>query len=192
VLVAGLLAAGFASGGAVAQSALADKGAGLAPELKTTQTRFVVTTSEEISNGTVVRTIDDPPTGHRWLLMRDAEHPGGPGKLVLSTEAPAGMSASGVFDGAGGNVTSRPITGIPAKAGQSPAPVAQPQIRSGDHLLVEEHSRIADVELTAVALGPAMVGSVFNARLEIGGRVVRVVAEGPGRASFAAERETHR
>ena len=31
------------------------------------------------SRGEIVREIDDPHTGDRWLLVRDASHPGGPG-----------------------------------------------------------------------------------------------------------------
>jgi hypothetical protein len=84
----------------------------------------------------------------------------------------------------------KPLPGSSSKTALAPASAPQPQIRAGDHLLVEEHSSVVDAQLTAVALGPAMLGSVFNARLEIGGRVVRVVADRPGHASFAVEKET--
>jgi len=191
VLAGWLFVLGLASGPgiATAQSALPGKGAGLDPELKTeVHTVFVVSATQTASEASAVRTIDDPQTGHRWLLMKDPEHQGGPGRLVLSTESPTGMTASGpVSDGR----SSLPTIGPSAKVGQAPQATPQPQIRAGDHLLVEEHSAVADVQLTAIALGPAMTGSVLNARLEIGGRVVRVVADGPGRASFASGREIH-
>ena len=41
---------------------------------------------------------------------------------------------------------------------------------------------MADSRLEAVALSPATVGSPFNVRLTMGGRIVRAVALGPGRA----------
>jgi hypothetical protein len=34
--------------------------------------------------GEVVREIDDPHTGQRWLLVRDGQQPGGPGRLLLA------------------------------------------------------------------------------------------------------------
>jgi hypothetical protein len=40
-----------------------------------------------------------------------------------------------------------------------------------------------------VALGPATIGSSFDARLKIGGRVVRVLALATGRAAFKPEGE---
>ena len=55
--------------------------------------------------------------------------------------------------------------------------------------MVEEHTAVADVRLEAVALEPAVKGAHFKARLKIGGKVVRVVAVSPGRASFAPEGE---
>jgi hypothetical protein len=41
-----------------------------------------VAPGEQVS-GEIVREIDDPHTGDRWLLLRNAEAPGGPGRLVL-------------------------------------------------------------------------------------------------------------
>src|ERR1017187_10219314 len=52
-----------------------------------------------ISSGTtgqVLRVIDDPHTGARWLLVRDGIYPAGPGRLLL---AEAGSQPS--QDGAG-------------------------------------------------------------------------------------------
>lgn len=133
--------------------------------------------------GQVLRIIDDPGTGHRWLLLSDESHPGGPGRLVLSGDESiqtartqdAGVSAHA--DAAS------PIS--PTISSQLASPLAGPVIRAGDHLSVEQHTAVADVQLTATALGPAAKGSTFNIRLEIGGRVMRAIAEGPGRASFA-------
>src|ERR1039458_10642181 len=36
------------------------------------------------AQGEIVREIDDPHTGHSWLLVRNDRHPGGPGRLVLA------------------------------------------------------------------------------------------------------------
>jgi hypothetical protein len=108
----------------------------------------------------IVRQIDDPHTGRRWLLLRDEQHPEGPGRLVL---------AAG-----------------PAASGPRPA-VATPAIRGGDRLVVEEHTARAEAWLEAEALAPAQAGSVLFVRLRIGGKVLRARAMGPGRAEFLAE-----
>jgi hypothetical protein len=128
--------------------------------------------------GEVVREIDDPGTGDRWLLERDPEHPGGPGRLVLT-----------------GSGESRPRTGERWNAGPETAPGADrtvplPVIHAGDHLIVEENTAVVEARLEAVALGTAVSGADLNVRLEIGGKVVRAVALGPGRAAFAPESET--
>ena len=62
-------------------------------------------------------------------------------------------------------------------------------IRTGDALLVEEHSAVVDTRLEAVALESATKGARFKARLKIGGKVVRAVAISPGRADLAPENE---
>jgi hypothetical protein len=64
-----------------------------------------------------------------------------------------------------------------------------PVIHAGDALIIEENSALVEARLEAVALGPAESGWAFNARLKIGGNVVRVVALGPGRAAFAPPTE---
>jgi hypothetical protein len=119
------------------------------------------------AGGELVREIDDPHTGDRWLLMRNDANPGGPGRFTLVT---AGRT---------------PASGEPA----NPAPPVrlQPVIRSGDRLVVEEHTAVVDAELEARALNSAALGSVFNVRLAIGGKVVRAVALGPGRAALKPE-----
>jgi flagella basal body P-ring formation protein FlgA len=58
-------------------------------------------------------------------------------------------------------------------------------IRAGDRLIVEENTAVVEARLEAVALGAAAPGSTFNVRLRIGGRVLRAVALGPGRAALA-------
>jgi hypothetical protein len=128
--------------------------------------------------GEVVREIDDPHNGARWLLMRDSSHPGGPGRMVPGGE-PRGKALNHVRKGAG-TVTAQYQPGS--------APV-QPVIRAGDRLIVEENTAVAQAWLEAVALGPAAVGSPLDARLAIGGRVVRVVALAAGRAALPAETE---
>jgi hypothetical protein len=116
--------------------------------------------------GEILREIDDPHNGDRWLLMRNRQAPGGPGRLVRV--AVGRKTADGVrAQGAG-------------------APLFAPVIRSGDRLIIEEHTALVDAVLEARALSPAMAGAAFDARLTMGGGVVRVVATGPGRASLAA------
>jgi len=119
------------------------------------------------ARGEVLREIDDPHTGERWLLIRNGENPGGPGHLVRIT--------------AGGH---RFAGALPAHAEEAAQP---PIIRSGDRLRIEEHTAVVDAVLEARAVTPAAAGAVFNARLTIGGKVVRAVALGPGRAAFQRE-----
>ena len=119
----------------------------------------------------IVREIDDPHNGARWLLMRNPDHPGGPGLLVM---VPHARSAN-----------QQRLTGGPL-----PSPVAeplQPVIRAGERLVVEESSPVVEARLEGVSLGPAVIGSPLDVRLKIGGKVMRAVALGAGRAALQAE-----
>lgn len=118
--------------------------------------------------------IDDAQTGSRWLLLPDSIHPGGPGRMVLA----GSRETAGLLSVKGGN---------PAADASAIRPPARAVIRGGDQLIVEENSKVVEARFEAVALGPAAVGSVFEARLKIGGKPVRVVALGPGRAALAPE-----
>jgi hypothetical protein len=111
-----------------------------------------------------VREIDDPHSGARWVLVRDPNHPAGPGRLVLGEGLRSGASEH-----------------------DPEAAPSRPAIRAGDRLIVEENTAVAEARLAAVALGPAVVGSTFDVRLKIGDRVVRAVALAPGRAAFLPE-----
>lgn len=116
----------------------------------------------------IVREIDDPHTGDRWLLMRNGQFPGGPGRLVL---------ARAHFD----------ATGASARlTGQADKGQVIPVIHAGDRLIVEEHTAVVDAVLEARALNPATAGAPLDVRLTIGGSVVRVVALGPGHAVLQA------
>ncbi|UWZ82933.1 hypothetical protein [Occallatibacter riparius] len=114
-----------------------------------------------------VREIDDPHLGERWLLVKDAEHPGGPGRLV-----PLGPGVHGL----------RTLTG-------SAELVEAPVIHAGDRIVVEKHTERLDAVLEAVALGSAVEQGWFHARLRIGGRVVPVVAVRAGHAMLPAVAE---
>jgi hypothetical protein len=121
-----------------------------------------------LPQGQLYREIDDPSTGERWLLLRNREFPGGPGRFVR-------VATSGNAAGGG----SEPLA--------SQLAAALPVIRSGDRVVVEEHTAVVDAVLEARAMKPAAVGAAFEVRLSLGGRVVRVVALGPGRAVFEPE-----
>jgi hypothetical protein len=134
-----------------------------------------------LAQGEVVREIDDPNTGDRWLLMRDDQHPGGPGRLLLAAASGYGGIDRGRQNRLGGAPS--------AQTADSDPTLPRPVIRAGDRLTVEEHTPVVDATLQAVALGPALPGSRFDVRLKIGGKVLRAVALGPGRAVFAPETE---
>ena len=128
----------------------------------------------------VVREIDDPATGMRWLLERDPAYPGSPGRLVPAS----GTRAVPDKNPRAGSLAPRPA--------QAAVPSAVPSslkaiIRGGDRLVVEQHTAVIEARLEAVALGPARCGATFQARLKIGGKVVRVVELAPGRAELAPQ-----
>ena len=122
------------------------------------------------SAASILREIDDPCTGARWLLVQDPAHPESPGRLVLS-------ASEGLAD------DTRQQTRSASGRAQSFA------IHAGDALLVEEHTAVVDAQLEATALGSAVRGAEFRARLKIGGKAVRALAIAPGRAALVHERE---
>jgi hypothetical protein len=124
-----------------------------------------------------LREIDDPKTGTRWLLVRDERRPAGPGRLIQAA------TREGHSGGQSGGLAAETVSSAKILA---PLPVV---IRSGDRLVVEEHSSVIAMQLEAVALGPATEGKTLDARLKVGGKVVRVVALGAGRARLAAYNE---
>ncbi|MGO9638814.1 MAG: hypothetical protein ACLPSO_12855 [Terracidiphilus sp.] len=117
--------------------------------------------------GDIVREIDDPHTGDRWLLVRNDLVPGGPGRLVL-VAAHRKLSGGAILH----------------PAGEAREAEILPVIRSGDRLIVEEHTARVDAVLEARALSPAALGSALDVRLAIGGNRLRAIALGPGRAAL--------
>jgi hypothetical protein len=126
-------------------------------------------TSAQIAvNADVIREIDDPHSGARWLLLLDANHPGGPGRLVLA----AGPQSAAHPNEARGQLATTEVL---------------PVIHAGDRIILEEHSATVEGRLEAIALGPAAIGSSFAVRLSIGGKVVKALAVSPGKAVFRSE-----
>jgi len=121
------------------------------------------------------REITDSNSGARWILWSDPAHPGGPGYL-----APAPREAG--------------TEALKNRIGKSDMnlAIAAPCIHVGDKIVVEEHTAAADVSLEAMAMEPAGMGSPFQARLKIGGKVVRAVALATGRATLAPAAEVKR
>ncbi len=119
--------------------------------------------------GEILREIDDPHNGNRWLLVTDPSHPGGPALLLLATRGATNPPAAAL--------------GVPPRTASS-APV----IRPGDRVIVEESSTLVEARLEAVAMGPAPAGGAFNVRLLLGGAVIRAIAIASGRAAFQEEK----
>ena len=128
----------------------------------------VASLPEKSAETNAVRVIRDPHTAMRWLLERDPGRPGGPGRMV-----PMGHQE----DFKSGSVAGSTLR----MARNLPTPV----IRGGDRLVVEESSALVEARLEAVAMGSAIEGAEFRLRLTIGGKILRAVALGPGRAAFA-------
>ena len=128
-----------------------------------------------VAEDQVVREIDDPSIGRRWLVVRDASHPGGPGKLVVVP----------------GPVPQRRVVGnqrsVATGANAPRKTPALPLIQRGERITVEEHTAVADVQLVAIALHPANLGETFEVRLMLGGSVLRARAMGPRSAALMAE-----
>jgi hypothetical protein len=120
--------------------------------------------------GAVVKEIDDSCTGDRWLLVRDADHPAGPGRLMRITRA-GRMVPPGGSDETAPEVRER---------------AAVPVVHTGDALVLEESTPLVEARLEARAMSPAVCGGEFDARLAIGGKIVRAVALGKGRAAFVS------
>jgi len=148
----------MAAGGALGQT-------GAASGMRVQMVISAPASGQNGTKGEILREIDDPHNGDCWLLERDPAHPGGPGRLVLAS--------------AGQRVLPGRLQ--PAAALDQALPV----IRSGDRVVVEEHSAQADARLEAVAMGPAMAGASFSVRLTIGGQVMRVVALAAGHAAVS-------
>jgi hypothetical protein len=125
----------------------------------------------------VVRSLRDPHTGQCWQLTRQSLPSGGPGRMIQVSDEECA-------------VISLKTNGMPR--GKPEPKMQTPAIRAGDRLIVEETSAVVEARFAAVALSPAVLGATFNARMQIGGRVVRVIALGSGRAAFAANMEVER
>jgi len=134
-----------------------------------------IVSSAPVQSNEILRVIDDPGTHERWLVVADPQHPGGPARLVKSSEYEREVGAQGA---APVKVQSAVKAHIEAR---------KPVIRPGELLIVEEHSQFIDMRLEAVALSQAVVGDTFDVRLKVGGKVVRAVATAPGHARLAAQ-----
>jgi hypothetical protein len=119
--------------------------------------------SRPAEDGTsVVRVLDDAANGDRWELVRDVNHPGGPGRMVRRE---------------GAAVKAEPVV----------AEKARLVIHAGDRVAVEEKTDAVVAHLEGLATTPAAYGELVTVRLKVGGWMVRAVAEAPGKARLAVE-----
>jgi hypothetical protein len=132
---------------------------------------FLCAASAWTQDTKMIRIIRDPHNGMLWQLERGAHgNSGGPGRMVLLSDREASQVDLSRF----------PVG--PAMTDQGTRRLV---IRSGDRLVIEERSSLVDARLEAISLGAATQGAEFNARLLIGGKILRAVALGPGHAAFA-------
>jgi hypothetical protein len=139
------------------------------------EVRIPVASGGHTESARLFREIDDPHSGARWLVVRDAANPGGPGRMELARSA-RDSDAEG--------------KGTKTQLGGQAKPA--PMIRPGERLVVEEHSATAEAYLEAVALETAESGATLAVRLRIGGKVIRAVAVAPGRAALTPVAEVRR
>ena len=124
-----------------------------------------------------VRHICDPHTGMQWILERDYLNPGGPGLLI-----PADDIEQSCHRGPSKATQETSHTTSKTNYSAGTLPLA---IHSGDRLVIEEITSRLETRLEAIALNSASIGQELNARLTFQSTSVRVVALGPGRATFA-------
>ncbi|HEY2466641.1 MAG TPA: flagella basal body P-ring formation protein FlgA [Terracidiphilus sp.] len=122
--------------------------------------------SDAVTQYRAVRLIEDPSTHLCWMLLKDANHPARPARLQRVT---------------------RNAGSAPDSIGVRPSPQT-PVIRAGDLLTVSKHAAVSEVQVEAMALGSAAVGDVLRVRLRSSGRVLSVIADGPGRATIFTDR----
>ena len=117
-----------------------------------------------------IRIVADPATHQLWLLKRDYKQPAAPAILVpLPTESQRSILR----------------TEERANCAQlTPQGRSGPAIRSGDSLIVSEHTSISDVRLEAIALSTAGIGEVLTIRLKIGSPILHAVVVAPGQAGL--------
>jgi hypothetical protein len=149
-----------------------------------TPTGDPIPTASRGLSGEVVRQIADPGRDGTWLLIRNPVHPAGPGRLIW---VPRGGQLAGQAQLADQARIADQASSPAVPVTEAALEALKPVILAGDRLVVEEETPVVDARLEATALGPAPAGAALNVRLEIGGKVMRAIALGPGRARFAYE-----
>jgi len=137
-----------------------------------------------------VRVINDPGGHAVWLLKRDPAQAGGPGRLERVSLAlgatqksdPHALVDSSQDSPRDPRSVSSAAVALPRERPAGWLAALTPIIRAGDRVLVEQHTAAVDAHFIATALGPACVGQLFEARLVVGGKRLRVKALSPGRA----------
>jgi hypothetical protein len=116
--------------------------------------------------------IEDHSNHQLWLLTRNPDRPEAPATLIPILP---GLSDSSPSEQGG-----KPRTAIsPVKRGVT-------IIRSGEAVALYEDSSFMRLRLGGIALSTAAVGENITVRLTIGGRPLRAIAIGPGRAQLLA------
>jgi hypothetical protein len=145
----------------------------------------------------VYREFIDPCLGSRWQLQIDPAHPDRPGRLILISSGDVRQSARG--DESASEMFRLDETVNPSWESRSHIPnlTLPVAIRAGEHLIVEQDSRILRARFQAIALESARVGQRMRVRLSAGatmpvsmtGAVISVIATGAGRAMWLSEEE---
>ena len=118
-----------------------------------------------------VRVVEDHSSHRQWLVERNLERPGWPGRVVpLRQQLLCGDEAS----------LRRNSTGKRMAGGASDM-----VIRAGEALIIVEDTKAAHAELTAIAVSNGRRGDEISARLRSSGKLVKAIAAGPGRAALA-------
>ena len=116
-----------------------------------------------------IRTIEDPATHQRWMLLQNLNQPAAP---ALFVPTPQEFFCTGLG---------------PKRCELTVQRASHAVIHAGDQLILSEHTRVSDAELEATALKTAAIGERLPVRLKLGGRILSAIATAQGRATLSGE-----
>lgn len=125
--------------------------------------------------GQLFRSVDDPALNTRWLLLRNPEHPGAPGRMV---EAHSGSTSSAPLPGTGHGAAKWQPASSQGKAKEA--------VLAGEEILLVSESPGSQLALYGRALSAGRAGDAIEVRLDVFQTKVHARLVAPGRAEMLA------